>query len=373
MQVALPWSSAVDVSYVGQKSTHQLNGEVGRGFVNINAIDFGTTFLPENQDPTLAATAVPGATAYPSNLLRPFYGYNNIDEQWQEFYRISHSIQSSFIRRFNQGVQAGFNYTLTLKDEGTSGIGSGFNGVGAGLRLQHNPDGSFFVRPDQAAFDELNKNQGLRRHIVKAHFVWDLPDVPSSSGILTRSLAAIVNDWALSGAFTGGSTLPYTITYSYLTGGAPVNLTGSPDYNAMVRIIGDPGKGCASNRYAQFNTAAFAGPVAPSLGLESGRNYMQGCPENSTDLAIARNFRLGGTARRPGESGAVQRVQYRRVQQPRDAAAAGQPDRSDRPQPAVPAGRHARSGRVQPRNAGFGAVTGANPMRSIQATLRFSF
>ena len=29
--------------------------------------------------------------------------------------------------------------------------------------------------------------------------------------------------------------------------------------------------------------------------------------------------------------------------------------------------------RVQPRNAGFGAVTGANPMRSVQATLRFSF
>ena len=32
-----------------------------------------------------------------------------------------------------------------------------------------------------------------------------------------------------------------------------------------------------------------------SLGLESGRNYMVGCPDKTTDLAIARMFKLGGT------------------------------------------------------------------------------
>ena len=265
------------------------------------------------------------------------------------------------------------NYTLTLKDEGTSGIGSGFNGVGSGLRLQHNPDGSFFVRPDQAEFDELNKNQGLRRHIVKASFVWDLPDVPSSSGIFRRSVAAVLNDWALSGLFTGGSTLPYTITYSYLTGGAPVNLTGSPDYNAMVRIVGDPGKGCSSDRYSQFNASAFAGPVAPSVGLESGRNYMQGCPENSTDLAIARNFRLGGTRvaqARVELFNAFNTVVYNnRVTQLQLVSPTDQTVRNSQFLP----GGALDPARAQPRNAGFGAVTSAMPMRSVQATLRFSF
>lgn len=373
VQMALPWSSSLDVSYVGQKATHQLNGEVGRGFVNINAIDFGTAFAPQNQDPTLASSSVPGATAYPSNLLRPFFGYNNIDEQWQDFYRTSHTLQSSFNRRFSKGVQAGLNYTLSLKDEGTSGIGSGFNGVGAGLRLDHNPDGSFFVRADQAAYDELNKNQGLRRHIVKAHFVWDLPDVAKTSNIVRRSVAAILNDWQLSGAFTGGSNSPYTITYSYLTGGAPVNLTGSPDYNAMVRIVGDPGKGCSSNQYSQFNTSAFAGPVAPSVGLESGRNYMQSCPDHTTDLAIARNFGLGN--KRVAQArielfNAFNTVVFNsRVTQ---LQLVSPTDQSIRNSQLLPDGT-VDPARVLPRNAGFGAVTAAQPMRSIQATLRFSF
>jgi hypothetical protein len=55
-QFAIPFNSFVDISYVGQHSW---------GFpqaVNINAIDFGTAFLPSNQDPTQTST-VPGAAA----------------------------------------------------------------------------------------------------------------------------------------------------------------------------------------------------------------------------------------------------------------------------------------------------------------------
>ncbi len=77
------------------------------------------------------------------------------------------------------------------------------------------------------------------------------------------------------------------------------NLTGSPNYAPRILISGDPGSGCSSNQYAQFNTAAFAVPAAsasnPSLGLESGQNYLHGCFDKTVDLALARNFRLGGT------------------------------------------------------------------------------
>ena len=49
-----------------------------------------------------------------------------------------------------------------------------------------------------------------------------------------------------------------------------MNLTGSPDYGARVRLVGDPGEGCSSNLYSQFNTSAFQGPLYNSVGLESG-------------------------------------------------------------------------------------------------------
>ena len=58
-----------------------------------------------------------------------------------------------------------------------------------------------------------------------------------------------------------------------------MNLTGSPDYAAKILYIGDPGKGCSDNPYAQFSTAAVTGPSYNSLGLESGRNILSSCPD----------------------------------------------------------------------------------------------
>ena len=63
---------------------------------------------------------------------------------------------------------------------------------------------------------------------------------------------------------------------------------------ARVVINGDTGSGCSGDRFQQFTTSAFSGPLPNSLGLESGRNYMVGCPDKTTDLAITRTFKLGG-------------------------------------------------------------------------------
>ena len=154
-----------------------------------------------------------------------------------------------------------------------------------------------------------------------------------------------------------------------------MNLTGSPDYAAAIRIIGDPGSGCSSNQYKQFNTAAFAGPVAGSLGLESGRNYMRGCPYYFTDFALARNFNIGRSERIRAQirldafnvfntvifSSFNTTVTYNNPTA--QTVANAQYDASGAILPA----------RLQPSNAGFGAVTGAYPTRSTQLQLRFTF
>ena len=67
------------------------------------------------------------------------------------------------------------------------------------------------------------------------------------------------------------------MSQQYQTGNANVNLTGSPDFAPRIRIVGDPGKGCSSDPYRQFNTAAFQGPLVGSVGLESGNGYLFGC------------------------------------------------------------------------------------------------
>src|SRR5207249_12158059 len=71
-QMALPWSSALDVSYVGSYGYNQLQQR------NINAPDYGAAFKAENQDPTLPASGTAGATALAVDFLRPYRGFGDI-------------------------------------------------------------------------------------------------------------------------------------------------------------------------------------------------------------------------------------------------------------------------------------------------------
>ena len=368
LQKTLPWSTTFDISYVGQHSWDMLNEVHGGGGAPLNAPDYGAAYLPENQDPTRAASSVPGATALPVELLRPYRGYAQVSEKWTDFYQTSDSIQTAFNRRFRDGVSFGVNYTLGLRFNSNT-----FTPV----RLEHRADGGVGYRADQAEFDELMKQDNLRRHVMKANFVWDLPDVPAATGG-SRLLAAVVNDWQLSGIYTAASGDRYTLGYSYQNNGGNVNLTGSPDYAARIRMIGDPGSGCSDNPYAQFSTAAFAGPLPGSVSMESGRNYLIECPSRFMDLAIARNFRLGGTRMaqiRLDVFNALDTVVF-----------TGRQDTLQLVSPTNQTVRNAQyldngelnPARRQPKNAGFGAVTqvnGANSgnPRSIQLQLRLQF
>ena len=56
-----------------------------------------------------------------------------------------------------------------------------------------------------AAFLPSNQDPTLAANagtLFKGNFVWDLPDVPAA-GARTRALGLLVNDWQLSGVWTG--------------------------------------------------------------------------------------------------------------------------------------------------------------------------
>ena len=165
----------------------------------------------------------------------------------------------------------------------------------------------------------------------------------------------------------------YDITYNYENNGTPTNLTGSPDYAARIVFLGDPGGGCSDDPYRQFNTAAVTGPQYGSVGLESGRNILGGCPDKTVDLAIARHIRLGGGRTLQFRLDAFnafnvvvfnnrqRNVTYRSPTDLTITNSQTRPDGSIDPS------------RSTPRNAGFGAATGAQNMRNLQMMVRFGF
>ena len=176
----LPWAVSLDVSYVGQHSSH------GVQTLNLNAIDFGAAFLPQNQDPTLPASTTPGATAKSTDLLRAMPGYSTITQMQQNGWNTYHSLQVSFQRRFRNGVSFGFNDTMGLSESCQQRAASAAQ---PGRVVLH-------PRRSGAARTSSWAPRSPQAHIMKANFVWDLPDVRSTGGwgarlVCRQRLAAV--------------------------------------------------------------------------------------------------------------------------------------------------------------------------------------
>jgi hypothetical protein len=387
VQVALPWESVVDVSLVGQHGFNVYSGlssGAGTG-IDLNAPDIGAAFLPKNQDPTLGTSAVPGAAAVPGDLLRPLRGLGPIFLNEQNRWNDSELIQTSYTKRFTRGFSAQLNYTYGIRYVGTTGTNvDGSNTIQH--RLVHNADGTYSTSPDQAAYENLmGSDLGLKRHLIKANFVWSLPTMKAADSGTMKIVAAVANDWQLSGVFSGGSGARYTPSFSYQSNGASVNLTGSPSYPARIVILGDTGTGCASNQYAQFTTAAFTGPQTNSTGMESGQNYLGGCADHTLDLAIQRTFRIVGSHRflvRLDVFNALNAVVWNarqtqlQLRSPTDLTVRNPQYVVNGSDTTLAPGANPtvlNQARLLTTSAGFGAVTGAQAMRSLQLNIRYSF
>jgi hypothetical protein len=356
-QMQIPFSAYLDIAYVGQHSY---------GFpqqTNINAIDFGTAFLASSQDRTQSST-VPGAASIAAlnpDLARYYRGYGVINVQQAVQKRTYHSLQLSLQRRLINGLALGFADTINLYDHQTST-----------LRLQHNADGTVTARDDQKQADELLGNNNPQTHVMRANFVWRVPVI---NGV-PKALDQILKDWSVSGIWSAATGAAYTVTPSYTSNGANVNLTGSPDYAGRVNVIGDAGAGCSnSDLLRQFNTAAFSGPVPGSVGLESGNGYLRGCFVSQMDLSLAREIRLG-----IGSSSVQVRLDVFNLFN--QAAVTNRNTTMQMANPSTPnvitnlpfdASGNVIDTRSRPRGAGFGVATAYQDPRTMQLQVRFAF
>ena len=284
-------------------------------------------------------------------------------------WRTFHSLQLSVNRRFRNGLQFGLNDTIgALRSRERA------------ARLQHNPDGTLVVpRRSAAGGRHARGGHSEQRHIFKGNFVWDLPDLRASSGGM-KALGLVVNDWQFSGVWTASTGVhrtaeptPWGIGYS--GGGGNVNITGSPDYAGRVRIVGDPGRGCSDDPYRQFNATAFQGPLYEQRWASNRRQRLSaGLLQSVLDLAIARNFRLGGSRNLQLRAEMFNAPNAGHRHRPQHDDESGEPSRSgDDHQPAV---RCRTAPSTQARAGATRALAQANGWqapRSVQVQVRFQF
>ncbi len=193
----------LDVSYVGGISRHLPWKR------NINPIPYGARWLdvhPENADPTVKNTALP------TNFLRPYIGYGDINVY--EFAATSNynSLQVSFNRRMRHGIMIGAAYTfskaLGVADSDTSSV-------------------SPFFPPRQRNYGVLGFD---RSHVASLRYTWQLPRPGKQLG--WKPLGLVTDGWEISGTSRFQSGAPFTPGYALadyvdILGGASVEANGT--------------------------------------------------------------------------------------------------------------------------------------------------
>jgi hypothetical protein len=336
------WREVVlDVAYVGSKSSDLLRQ------VQINAVPFGATLAPQNQDPTRVPSAVLGSSALPNDFLRPYKGYGGIRMWDYSGYADYNALQTSVTRRFDGGFMFSAFYVWSK----AQGINS--TDFAAGV-------------PNLSAAETRRLDYGLldydRTNNFTVNAIYQTPTVTSS-----KTLGILANDWQISGVYRWTSGRPYGVGFS-IPGIGAANLTGTDgNPNARIVLTCDPGNGWSSDPYKQLNTACFAPPQPRSDGAESARFFVRLPPINNLDMSLSKNFAVVKSVKfevRLDVFNALNTTQFTTINSTANFASLTDKTITNLPY-------DANGNLVRP--TGFGAITGVAPPRTLQLVTRITF
>ena len=332
----------LDVAYVGSSSTDLLRQ------VQINAVPFGATFQPQNQDPTRVPSSTPGATALPNDFLRPYRGFGAIRMWDYSGYGDYKGLQTSLTRRFDRGLMLS-GFWVWSKAQGIN-----------------NTDGSAGV-PNVSKEETRRLDYGLvdydRTHNFTINAIYQTP-----AATTRRGLGYLVNDWQFSGVYRWTSGRPYGVGFS-IPGIGAANLTGTDgNPNARIALTCDPGRGWSGDPYKQFaNVACFAPPQPGSRADETPRLFARNPPLNNLDISVSKSFRVARGPKveiRADLFNALDKLQFTGVN-----ATANFRSITDRTITNLP---YDANGNLTQRN-GFGTINGVANPRFLQLVTRVSF
>lgn len=245
--------TVVDIAYSGSLARHLLWTR------NLNAIPFGTNFLPSSADPSNPGTPLPQA------FLRPYIGYNDI--LYREYAGSSnyHSLQVSANRRFARNLQFGGSWTWSKAMD--------FNSAEGDLL-------STFIKARTYAYAVSTLD---RTHVLKVNWLWDIPSPKS----VWKPAGAVLSQWQLSGIVSCVSGTPTGVGFSQVNA---ADITGSPTDNARIVVTGNPVLPKGERTFDRnFRTDVFQLPARGTFG-NSARTILRGPGINNWDASLRKTI-----------------------------------------------------------------------------------
>lgn len=242
-------------------------------------------------------------------------GIRQMDDVFTSAY---HSMQLELNRRFSRGLQFSSSYTLSKSIDSISS-----------LNLSLPVPDPFNFRHGRGPSD------WDRRHALVVSGIWTPPIYVDQTGILGR----VVGAWSLSGITTVQSGSPLTFT-----SGQDTMLHGTGQ-ESRADLVGDPRRSHSSRAdmiTKFFNTEALGQPQLGSPGT-SGRGILSGPARVITDLAVLKDIPVLESARVQFRSEFFNLFNGVNFNNPVTTLA----------------------------NSQFGRITGAQPGRTVQLSLKF--
>lgn len=258
----LPAATALETSYVGSSSTHQM-ACTNCSANNLNRVPQGAMLgQPDNADP---------------NNFRPFRNYGSINVRSHSLSQNYHALHLTANRQTGR-----FNYSVAYAFAKAMGVGGD----------------SFGVPIDP--FDAKGRSYGVlaydRTHTLSLTYNFQLPGRytnPVASGVLGGWQLSGISQWQSGPPLDRGTTnaSASNITYSgTLAGGATwnaVNMTGSPEVARRPVLVCDPRDNVAEGQYV--NPSCFRAPARFTNGTFV-LPYIKGPAFQNHDLSLFKNF-----------------------------------------------------------------------------------
>ncbi len=319
IQKQLPFDTMIDISYVGNLASHQLDA------INLNPIAIGAHFDPANADATVKGQPLP------DNFYRRYPGFGSMTQYQFAAGSNYNSLQISAQRRFTKrlGFGAGFSFSKSL-----------------GLAETYNSTVSSYFDPRSYNYGPLPFD---RSKSFVVNYAYDLPD--PGKALRSRPVSAVLGDRTFSGIAAFVSGAPFTPGFSTTNS---QDITGSSD-GARITVIGDPTLDKSDKSFFRnFKQEAFALTPVGNFG-NAGVGILRGPGVNNWDVSLAKRIPVGLGERRTLQLRATAYNAFNHTQ----FTSLNTVARFD------PIGKQV--------NAQFGTFTAAAPGRSLSFALRFQF
>ncbi len=258
-----------DAAYVGNAGRHQLVT------VDLNGRPYGYAYQPSSLDPTNVLGGQPQPKA--DNFLRPYQGFDRIQQREFSGYSDYHALQFAVNRRrSSDGLSVGASYTYQLSNKTLNTIDP-------------------FIDDNRARNYTSN---GRRPHVLVFNYSYDVPNLSQKWNNLLSKV--IFDNWQFSGVttITSGTYGGFGYNFANVPTGA---LTGTGAINgggSRVVITCDPNLPRGERTFErQFRTECVAPPTDQyRLGTSTNDEYL-GPGYMNWDISAFKHVPLGGARR----------------------------------------------------------------------------